>query len=849
MGGGDNKYLVKANLGGQLDHTLLDSDKLVQVISTASTEVLSEMCALRGLPMSGPKHLMQERLLQRELGVCVKWGHKDMLNAVCGNLHNLGLGGDTDDDFDWAAESDDVSQAASDEALDRFSSSPHESESGEHEALDGGGSSSPDDSSDHDAGLKRPVSSHHDAGLKRLLEDDLSADFLQKDACSELRVATAAESEDSDDAGQDASLSRSRARRPAGVLQTRINQASEWVPASTYDDPPTHGPAHVRPVTGRHRHAAQAAASSHSQAADAPFSKRGKTGLDPPKPKRGAAHAPGARHGRVLSPVHLANASAPRDCQPLGQVKTERLLHTARQCQETLASIQSLSSAHDPLPQASSEDRTTLLHQISDAMHSDQPLTIDVTDDLRKIALQGAGRQHSRSGLPPDRVEQAKQAGKLQYSYTLPGRKQRRPLATKRQQQEQAPQVTNLDLVDTVECEPQLAFCLDLAALWSNTDTQPARRCGKFKPASNGQPAVPHQHNECCPFCPLECCQKGQCMRVVSLKDLAEEMRAKGLNIRQPHEAPAARGPQGAGATSSPVPLTPDTISDFCGMPVDMFLRLNGHAWQREDRTRDRPQNHPQACNCVLERHKLSERFHSPDWAINDAHMPDSSDADAGEGQLNMIMHATFVPEVGVANHCDDKFHVLEKQYKAMTYWRSCPLTPDVSLKYHLATNSALQADSDITLATGWGEFLARVKHVHPSHTVFHKSVLGAGLDDLVIWHIICILHGNMAMTRGMLHLTQVSQWFSPLPAQSLSPPSCITSERPAAVRRACPKVNLHFCHTACPRLSSLTDLFSRGRARAAAHARSSQKQLSYPKFQQQVRQVGRAHRYRGTAR
>lgn len=130
--------------------------------------------------MSGPKHLMQERLLQRELGVCVKWGHKDMLNAVCGNLHNLGLGGDTDDDFDWAAESDDVSQAASDEALDRFSSSPHESESGEHEALDGGGSSSPDDSSDHDAGLKRPVSSHHDAGLKRLLEDDLSADFLQR---------------------------------------------------------------------------------------------------------------------------------------------------------------------------------------------------------------------------------------------------------------------------------------------------------------------------------------------------------------------------------------------------------------------------------------------------------------------------------------------------------------------------------------------------------------------------------------------------------------------------------------------------------------------------------------------
>jgi len=56
-----------------------------------------------------------------------------------------------------------------------------------------------------------------------------------------------------------------------------------------------------------------------------------------------------------------------------------------------------------------------------------------------------------------------------------------------------------------------------------------------------------------------------------------------------------------------------------------------------------------------------------------------------------------------------------------------------------------------------WKTALVRVPLKLPDRKTFPNSVLG-GEQDLVVDHVLCVLHFLMAMARGMLHLTMVSR-------------------------------------------------------------------------------------------
>jgi len=131
--GQDGAVLVGGNLAGNFDQSLARSDQLTAQIISRPSDVLKELCALRGLPLSGTVPELRARLLAMELGVAVRWGHRNVFRLLCGNLD-----GDDEDDRDGDNSDDSLYQpsggatssgsSSSDEAGSAWDSSDSESE-------------------------------------------------------------------------------------------------------------------------------------------------------------------------------------------------------------------------------------------------------------------------------------------------------------------------------------------------------------------------------------------------------------------------------------------------------------------------------------------------------------------------------------------------------------------------------------------------------------------------------------------------------------------------------------------------------------------------------------------------
>lgn len=352
---------------------------------------------------------------------------------------------------------------------------------------------------------------------------------------------------------------------------------------------------------------------------------------------------------------------------------------------------------------------------------------------------------------------------------------------------------------------PQVVWCLDLACLWSVTGTHPVRSCRlASKPKKQGEPAKQHECRFVCPFCDLEACQKAQPFQVLTLDQVVQAV----VNSRLQHtsSAESSESPQ---VSSSPAVTVADVARHY-GMSVDLLLRLNVHRWSKSTQA----DHHDKSlCQCDAENKGLMQMGTSGTWALNETHLhkevqedeweanmssnfrdnptsqadPSESDGEGNRAEGSSFPHSpssrgrarpaaeptgcTYVPDVpGIDNRCNHPGHVQERLYKDLNHWLTCYRTPTVALAYAhqhaLQQATAAQAvdtppllsESRLDDLPNQEKVFIRVMMVRPIKAVFLASVLGGGADvpDPVKEHVLCILHGQMAIVRGMLNLSQV---------------------------------------------------------------------------------------------